>query len=236
MRLEGIESIEAAVDRDARLALVLAHEGDRSPEAQRLLDRLIARGVPILEEGPREMRRMSGSEAPPELLALEGPSVPIDLAGLMRAEGPVFLLAGLRYPSNVGYILRCAEVAGAAGVVISGDWQGSQREEASRLGMRADRFLAVLEEPATRALGEARRAGRRTIALETGGGRAPWDVDLAHPTVFVVGGETTGIEPGILEVVDEVVSIPMNGFIPSYNVQGAVGILIGEWLRQRSAR
>jgi len=28
------------------------------------------------------------------------------------------------------------------------------------------------------------------------------------------------------------VRIPTRGFIPSYNVQAAVGMLLGEWLRQ----
>jgi tRNA G18 (ribose-2'-O)-methylase SpoU len=31
---------------------------------------------------------------------------------------------------------------------------------------------------------------------------------------------------------DACLRIPMRGFIPSYNVQAAAGIVLGEWLRQ----
>ena len=70
------------------------------------------------------------------------------------------------------------------------------------------------------------------MAVETSGDSAPWEVDLAKPVVVLVGSETTGIPEPFLEAVDEVVSIPIGGFIPSYNVQAAVGILLGEWMRQ----
>ena len=49
---------------------------------------------------------------------------------------------------------------------------------------------------------------------------------------LLVGGETTGISEALLESMDDVARIPTPGFIPSYNVQAAVGMLLGEWLRQ----
>jgi tRNA G18 (ribose-2'-O)-methylase SpoU len=72
------------------------------------------------------------------------------------------------------------------------------------------------------------------VALETSGAKTPWSVDLASPTLILVGSETTGLPDTILESVDDTVRIPTRGFIPSYNVQAAVGMLLGEWLRQNS--
>jgi tRNA G18 (ribose-2'-O)-methylase SpoU len=231
-----VEEIRAALDRQVPIALILCEEVDeaalRSPGVHELLARARSSGIAIRYESAREMRRMSGGSEAAELLALEGPGPPADLDALMREDGIVFVLTGLRYPGNVGYIVRCAEVAGAAGVVLCADWEGDQRAEAARVGMHAERFLGVLEAEPARALAAARRAGRRILALETSGDRAPWQVDLAEPVVVLVGGETTGIPAGILAQADEVVGIPMHGFIPSFNVQGAVGIVLGEWLRQ----
>lgn len=175
---------------------------------------------------------MSGGRTPPELVALEGSPPASDLAGAMALDGPLILLVGLRYPGNVGFIVRSAEVAGVAGVLLADDWAGGQREEALRVGMRADRFFPVLDVEPRAAFSGARESGRRIVALETGGQTRPWELDLRGPLLLVVGGETSGIPVDLLTQVDARVTIPTRGFIPSYNVQAAVGIALGEWLRQ----
>jgi len=178
---------------------------------------------------------MSTAGVSPELLALEGPPLARDLSTLMAADGLVLVLVGLRYPGNVGFILRAAEVAGAAGVVLAGDWQGSQREQAMRIGIRADRFLPLVEAEAQTALETARATGRRVLALETSGARAPWEIDFRSPAAVFVGGEAEGLPEALVDQADDVLRIPTRGFVPSYNVQAAVGIVIGEWLRQIDA-
>jgi len=234
-RLEGPEAIEEAMDRGASIAIVLCRRGGITAAAQGVVDRLRAEGVPIREEDEREMRRMSACSPPAELLGLEGLRPESDLDRLMEREGPVFLLSGLRYPGNVGYILRCAEVAGAAGVVIDGEWGSDRREEALRIGMRVERFFSVLEAGTERALAAGRRAGRRIVAVETGEGRAPWEVGLDRPVLLLFGSEAEGIPEEALAVADDTLSIPMRGFVPSYNVQAAVGIVLGEWIRQNGS-
>jgi tRNA G18 (ribose-2'-O)-methylase SpoU len=181
------------------------------------------------------MQRMSGGTAGEEILAVIGPPPARDLDSLMATRGLVLLLAGVRYPANAGFVLRSAEVAGAAGVVIDADWSVAAREEASRVSIRAERFLSVLHASSDESVAAARRAGRRIVAVETVGGVAPWSVDLRGPTLLVLGSETHGIPERILAEADAIVRIPTRGFIPSYNVQAATGILIGEWLRQTDA-
>ena len=203
-----------------------------SPAADSLVARARELEIPVLVESEREMRRMSSGEGTRELIALEGLSSHPTLDEMMSRQGLVFVLVGLRYPGNVGFILRSAEVAGAAGVVLASDWEGAQLSEALRVGMRADRFLPVIESAAEAAIAAARRAGRRVVALETAGTKAPWNSDLVTPTVVIVGSETMGISDALLESVDDIIRIPTRGFIPSYNVQAAVGMLLGEWLRQ----
>lgn len=214
---------------------MLCREGDLSPTVRDLVERARELGVPILGESEREMRRMSGGGSIPELIALEGTGANATLDELMSSDGLVCVLIGLRYPGNVGFIIRSAEVAGLAGIVVATDWEGSQLSEALRVGMRADRFFPVIESDAGAALAAARRAGRRLVALETTGTKAPWQMDLSLPTALVVGSETTGISNSLLASMDDVARLPTHGFIPSYNVQAAVGMLLGEWLRQNQA-
>jgi len=234
-RLIGGPEIEAALDRGDPLARILIREDEDAPEVAALVARGREAGIEVCVESEREMRRMSTSDSATSLLAVGGPPPAESLEELMRAEGLVLILAGLRYPGNVGFILRSAEVAGAAGIVLDHSWSKGEREEASRISIRADRFLPVIDADAGEAIAVARAAGRQVVAVETSARQTPWSIDLAQPTVMLFGSETEGLSAEIMDAVDQSVRIPTRGFIPSYNVQAATGVLLGEWLRQTHA-
>ena len=79
-------------------------------------------------------------------------------------------------------------------------------------------------------------AGRHVFAVEDVGRVAPWETDLTRPALFVVGGERHGIAPELLARADTVLRIPMQGFIPSYNLQAAMAAVASERLRQLGQR
>jgi tRNA G18 (ribose-2'-O)-methylase SpoU len=217
------------------IALLLVQEGEVAARFTALVERARAVGIEVSFESEREMRRMSVDDRAAEVLAVEGSPPSRDVPSLMASAGIVFLLVGLRYPSNVGFILRSAEVAGAAGVVVANDWSDSEWSEARRVSIHAERFFSVLSRASSEAqdvVNEARAAGRRIVAVETSGEIDPWQADLRRPSLVILGSETLGIDESILMKSDEVVRIPTRGFIPSYNVQAATGMVLGEWLRQ----
>lgn len=190
------------------------------------------RGIEIRFASERELLRLTeGAEAAP-ILALEGPTTRPSLGELMMRDGLVLVLVGVRYPGNVGFIVRAAEVAGAAGVVLVEQWTRAERASAMRFAMQADRFFPVLDADAEEAVAAARGAGRRLVALETEGSTPPWTASFEQPLAVFLGGEALGIPAGILSRMDTCLRIPMRGFIPSYNVQAAAGIVLGEWLRR----
>jgi len=209
--------VRADVD-DARLADLIENADDL--------------GIPVSAEPAREMQRMTEGEGVETAVALVGTTVATTLEGVMQAPGLALVLCGLRYPGNVGFILRAAEVAGAAGVALDVDWTEKEHAAARRASIHADRFLPVIESGTEAAFDAAQAAGRRIIAVETSGSATPWSLDLTRPTAIVVGNEAEGIPESLLARAAETVRIPTRGFIPSYNVQAAVGMLLGEWLRQ----
>ena len=220
------------MENGAPIQIVLCRSGAIDPEITEVLERARARGIEIRFASERELLRLSeGSEAA-WILALEGPSPRPSLEELMARDGLVFVLVGIRYPGNVGFIVRAAEVAGAAGVVLAEDWTRAERASAMRVAIQADRFFPVVDADADAAALAARRAGRRLLALETEGAKTPWEAELVGPLAIFLGGEALGIPAAILAKMDECLRIPMRGFIPSYNVQAAAGIVLGEWLRR----
>ncbi len=231
-RLVGPAAIRAALERGAPIQLLLGLRDEPDAEIGAIVEAARARGIPVRLGSERELLRLTEGAEPARLLALEGPSPRPSLDELMARDGLVLVLVGLRYPGNVGFVVRAAEVAGAAGVVLAEQWTRAERASAMRFAMQADRFFPVLDAQAEAAVVAARAAGRRLVALETGGERSPWSEALDGPVAVFLGGEALGIPDGILAQMDACLRIPMRGFIPSYNVQAAAGIVLGEWLRR----
>jgi tRNA G18 (ribose-2'-O)-methylase SpoU len=59
-----------------------------------------------------------------------------------------------------------------------------------------------------------------------------YDKDLTGPVAFVLGAEDVGISTGIMERVDEKISIPMREGVGSLNVSASAAVLTYEKLRQ----
>jgi tRNA G18 (ribose-2'-O)-methylase SpoU len=117
-------------------------------------------------------------------------------------------------------------------VIIDSGFTHDERTRVAHVSMGADRLLPVLYERTSDVLAAARAAGFRVLALEDVGARDASELDLTGSVLFVVGGERDGIAPELLAQCDAVVRIPMAGFVPSYNLQGAVSALAAERLRQ----
>ncbi|MCP3983766.1 MAG: hypothetical protein GY723_05220 [bacterium] len=231
-QLFGPEEIAHALDRDEPLRLLLVAEDIADPATRAVVERALGRGIPVRPTSARSLWRLGKADPPAEVLGLIGPPPDASRESVLSGNGCAWLLAGLSYPGNTGFAIRAAEVSGADAVFVDSALLHEGRREALRASMRADRFLPVFWEPALGAITAARAAGRRILAIEDTGDRAPWEVDLRESLLLVVGGERDGIPIEIQDACDTILRIPMHGFIPSYNVQAAISIVAGERLRQ----
>jgi tRNA G18 (ribose-2'-O)-methylase SpoU len=231
-QLAGPGTVAVALDAGDPVRLVLVARTPRDSEAAAVADRAKALGIPVRETSERSLWRLSGTSPPAEILALVGDPPDADRETVLASGGLVWLLVGLAYPGNTGFAIRLAEVSGAQGVFVDGAFLHEGRREALRASMRADRFMPVFWEPALGVIAGARSAGRRVLAVEDVGALAPHEVDLGIPLLLVVGGERHGVPRAVLDACDGAIRIPMRGFIPSYNLQAAMAIVVGEHLRQ----
>lgn len=231
-QLSGPEEIALALDRDEPIRLLLVAEEISDPAARAVIERALARGIPVRPTSARSLWRLGKTDPPAEILGLLGPPPDASQEAVLAGNGCAWLLVGLAYPGNTGFAIRAAEVSGADAVFVDGALLHEGRREALRASMRADRFLPVFWEPAKDAITAARAAGRRIVAIEDTGDRSPWEIDLTAPLLLVVGGERHGIPRDIQNGCDAILRIPMHGFIPSYNLQAAMSIVAGERLRQ----
>ena len=232
----GEDEILAAIDNNENISLILVKRDSETAKLQNILEYAESSGIKIIFGSENDLWRMSrdNSQGIPNVLALVGRNPDLSLEEVFSNGGLVWLLAGAAYPVNIGFCIRTAEVSGASAVIVDAELNNPERSAAKRASMKAHRFIPVHWTPGLDAIKMAKKSGFRIIAVEDVGISAPWDVDMTGDIILVVGGEKNGISSEILSESDEIVRIPMSGFVPSFNLQAPLSAVAIEAQRQRS--
>lgn len=231
-QIHDASELERALGADEAVRIVLHRADELSEAAVAAIALAEAKGIDVRPLSQNQLTRLCQDDKAPELLAMVGPAVHRELRDAVADATVIWLLVDTAYPGNAGFVIRTAEVSGANGVIISAAFDHEGRRAVRRTAMRADRFMPVVYAPVEEALDAASEAGMRIVGIEDSGSQSPWEADLCPPTLFVVGGERNGIPAGVLARCDDVLRLPMGGFVPSYNLQAAMAMVVGERLRQ----
>ena len=230
--IEVLSSIEQGED----VNLILIKRGVQSTVISEILVHAEKSRIKIIYGSENDLWRMSrsNSEGVPNILCLVGRNPDSSLEEVLSKGGLIWLLAGASYPVNIGFCIRTAEVSGSDAVIIDASLNNQERSAAKRASMKAHRFLPVFWTSGLESILMAKDYGFRIISVEDVGESAPWDIDMTGNIVLVVGGERNGIPEQILEQSDEIIRIPMSGFVPSFNLQAPLSYVAIEAQRQRS--
>ena len=231
-QITGLKAVMEALENGVAIDRVLV---DRDHDTSALRALCEAAGIPLEEGSTNDLWRMSADGAQ-VALALTGRTQHETLDEVMKAGGCIWFFDGVEYSTNLGFAIRTAEVSGANAVVLNVTKTHEERRTIRRASMRADRFIPVVYSDTDAILQSAKDHGVRLIAAEDVGEAGPWDEDLTGDVMLGVGAERDGVRPEVLEAADAVVKLPMDGFVPSYNLQVAVSVLAVEALRQRESR
>ncbi len=228
----GVGAIEAALDGGEPVTQLLVARDTERADVLALCERARTAGIPVRPASAGDLRRLSQTDPPEEVLALLERQPDATAEAVFERGGATWLLVGAAYPGNVGAVLRTVEVAGAEAAFVDAELDRAGRRAALRTSMNAERFMPVFWRGAEEVIGLARGAGHAVLAIEDVGDAAPWQLDLTRPTLFLAGGEDASLPPDLLARCDRVLRLPMRGFIPCYNLQAAVAAVAGERLRQ----
>ena len=228
-QVQGSETILSMLQTDHDIRLVLV---DREMDTKALRQECERQGIPLEEGSTNDLWRMSAI-GNTDALALIGREPHGSLEEIFERGGSIWLLDGVQYPTNLGFGIRTIEVSGADAVVLNIPRTHQDRRTIRRSSMRADRFIPVVYSDTRSIINEAKKNNFRILAAEDIGTVEPWDTDMTGNVLFVVGAEREGVSQEVLEACDEIVRLPMDGFVPSYNLQVAISVLAVESLRQR---
>jgi len=212
--------------------MVLVDREKDTAEIRSLCEQL---NIPLEEGSTNDLWRMS-TDGFVDALAMTG-RIPVgDLDEVLERGGTIWFFDGVTYSTNLGFAIRCAEVSGADAVLLNVTKTHEERRTIRRSSMRADRFIPVVYTTTEKILEAVKTHNVRLIAVEDVGTHGPWDEDLTGDVMLVVGAEKEGISEQVLAAADACVLLPMDGFVPSYNLQVAVSVVAIEALRQRNLK
>ncbi|HYI25496.1 MAG TPA: 23S rRNA (guanosine(2251)-2'-O)-methyltransferase RlmB [Thermomicrobiales bacterium] len=192
----------------------------------------------LLDTVPRSMLDDQLPDVNHQGVLLETPAYPYaDLADVIEAEGDVLVLDHLQDPQNVGTLLRAADAAGVAGVVIPSDRSASILPTVVNASSGAVEHILIAGVPNIgNAIDKLEASGRWVVGLDDGSGSQDlFQTDLPTPVALVVGAEGSGISPGIRKRCQLIVSIPMAGQVESLNAATAGSIALFDLVRRRSS-
>jgi 23S rRNA (guanosine2251-2'-O)-methyltransferase len=189
------------------------------------------------ETSAEELERLCGSPDHQGVVAEVNPYPYADPSALLRREGALLVaLDQVQDPRNLGAVCRSAELAGAAGVVITDRRSAMVTAVACKASAGAVEHLDVAHvRNLADWLDEAKTAGFWIWGADAEAKDAPWDTDLSGSTVLVLGGEGKGIRPRVSQACDGLLALPRRGRVDSLNVSAAATALLFEALRQRSS-
>jgi 23S rRNA (guanosine2251-2'-O)-methyltransferase len=238
----GIHAVEGLLERGARrIERVYFDAGRQSRSGPLFAIRKRCRRLRITTQNlpSARLRQVCGSDKHQGVAALcavkEYADVEEIFNRLQPVSAPLFLVpASIEDPGNLGTIIRSAAAFGVDALFL-------ERKNTVALNAAvAKSAVGMLERVAVARprnleglLGELRDRGYAIIGASAEATRRPDQVELAGPTVLIVGGEHRDLPPYLLKSCSRLVGIPTAAATTSLNVSAATAVMLYECSRQR---
>lgn len=235
MLVEGLRELSRALDAGIAVEEVFicpsrsTGKEEKSPVGAYGLE-----GVKVFEVSSRVFAKLAYREASSSLVAVARKRTH-ELESLPAVDNPFYLVVdAVEKPGNLGAILRSADAAGTAGLIVSDPGTDLYNPNIIRSSLGTVFTVPVAVADAAKAVEWLQRRNIRIFAASPEGSVSYTGADLASPCAIVVGREDLGLSDTWLEAADQRILIPMKGRADSLNVSAAAAVLLYEAVRQRT--
>jgi TrmH family RNA methyltransferase len=231
--VRGVQPVWQAVEARADIeVLIVAPELLRGPAATMVAEQEV-RGVRVARLSAELFGRIADRDGPAGLAAIVRTRADTLNQLAVRQDSVFAALHEVANPGNLGTIIRTADAAGAAGVILVGQCTDPYDPAAVKASMGAV-FTVPVATVATPA--EFLRWGRGqgiAVAVTSGAGTGSlWETALPQPLAILFGSEGAGLPEELLAAGDLRLRIPMTGTAESLNLAVAAGVVLYEAWRQ----
>lgn len=189
-------------------------------------------GIPVIETAPEKLDSLAGGVNHQGVVAMASEKQYTDVEGILaiaeeRGETPLVVIADcIEDPRNLGALIRCAECAGAHGIIIP------KRRSAGVTSLVAKSSAGAIEHMAiakvsnlSSTVDDLKKRGLWVFASEAGA-TPYYEADFNIPSAIIFGSEGAGVSRILKEKCDFLISIPMYGKVNSLNVSTAASVIL----------
>ena len=211
---------------------LLVQRGEREGSIVVLVAEAVEMHIPVIEVEKVKLDSMSCGTPHQGVIAMAAEkeySTVDDILDIARERGekPLIVISdGICDPYNLGALIRCAEGAGAHGLIIPKRRNAGLTPVVSKASAGAIEHLAVAKVSNIAAtVEELKKKGVWVFAAEAGG-QMYYDTDFDLPAAIVFGSEANAVSQLVKNCCDMTVSIPMYGKVNSLNVSTAAAVIL----------
>src|SRR5690625_86191 len=138
----------------------------------------------------------------------------------------VLMVDGIQDPGNLGTIIRTADAAGFASIILGDKTVDMFNDKAVRATQGSLFHVLVRYQNLQEAISKLQRDGYSIWASALRNANIYNQVEPPEKLALIVGNEGSGIQDHILDLADELIYIPIHGKAESLNVSIAAGVLM----------
>ncbi len=217
---------------------ILVQKGNREGSIVVIVAEAVERGIPVIETDKQKLDAMSGFVPHQGVIAMASEKEYCTIEDILaiaeeRGEAPFIVIAdGITDPYNLGALIRCAEGAGAHGLIISKRRAVGVTPLVAKSSTGAIEHLAIAKVAnIANAVRVLKEKGIWVFAAEAGG-TPYYETNFKGACALVLGSEGNGVSPVVVENCDGLTSIPMYGQVNSFNVSTAAAVILCEIAKQ----
>ena len=221
---------------------IFVRKGDREGSITMLVAQAIERKIPVLEVERQKLDAYACGLPHQGIVAMAAQKEYCSVEEILaiaeeRGEMPLIVIAdGINDPNNLGAMIRCAEGAGAHGIIIPKRHAVGVSPAVTKASAGAVEHMAIAKVTnLAQTIAELKERGIWTYAAEADG-TPYYEVDYKNPCALVFGSEGEGVSRLVKDTCDFVVSIPMYGHVNSLNVSTASAVIINEAKRGQMSK
>jgi TrmH family RNA methyltransferase len=230
---EGERLLRAGLQTGAAFELVvLAPERLTKSEAA-LVEALEELEVPLLEVTPDLFDALSFREEAQSVGAVITQRWET-LSSVSETRRCWLALHEIQHPGNLGTLIRNCDAIGGDGVILTGRSTDPYHPVAVRGSLGALFSQRIVKSTPEELAAWLPHSGCTVVGTALDGAKDYREVDYATKPVVIMGGnERAGISKEQSALCDELVRIPMAGYVESLNLSVATALVLYEVLRQR---
>ena len=238
----GRNAVRELLKSEREIDKLLVQRGEREGSIVVLVAMAVEKGIPVVETDKAKLDAMSGFAPHQGVVAMASEKEYCTVEDILavaeeRGEAPFIVIAdGITDPYNLGALIRCAEGAGAHGIIIPKRRSTGLTPLVSKSSAGAIEHMAIAKvSNISNTILSLKEKGVWVFAAEAGG-KPYYETNFKGPCAIVLGSEGNGVSQIVIDNSDALTAIPMYGKVNSFNVSTAASVILCEVARQNRTK